>query len=113
MLNSSTSHRTGTWEEGGALQRHLPTPHALRPLRQPETQLGACGFLREMGGGSQTAKGGSNSSLALPVWTSVEEAMARNNPCGFTFLDLCQHYFSFSGFCMEGGLARSDLVAEH
>lgn len=64
------------------------------PKRHSQGHMGFVGRREEA---PRTGKGGSNPSLALPVWTLVEKASARNNLWGFsTFLDLCQSYF-FSG----------------
>lgn len=69
--------------------------------RHSQGHTGFCGRWEEA---PRIGKDGSNSSLALPVWTLVEEAMARDNLCGFyTLLDLCQTYFFCSGV-LPGGV---------
>lgn len=86
--------------------------YSLRPteaLCENRTFLLVWGSLRDTTGGIQVSAGdrrklpgGSNSTLALPVWTSVERAIARNNLWLLHLSWLMPHYF-FSAV-LHGGV---------
>lgn len=132
MLSASVPSRTGTWKEGDAILRcpHPPThtrtltkahwgpvwtQNFLASVRQLERHSWRhSDFCRRQEETLRTGKGGSNSTLALPVWTSVEKAMARNNLWLLHLSWLMSTLFLL--FCCSAwrsGLAKSDPVADH